>query len=66
MASILIHQGQQILREIQLYKASFDIGRSRNARFNWLTGASAANTQKSHRSTASIMLRIWAARAASP
>lgn len=28
MASILIHQGQQILREIQLYKASFDIGRS--------------------------------------
>jgi len=28
MASILIRQGQHILREIQLYKASFDIGRS--------------------------------------
>ena len=28
MASILIRQGPQILREIQLYKASLDIGRS--------------------------------------
>ena len=28
MASILIHQGPQILREIQLYKASLDIGRA--------------------------------------
>ncbi len=28
MASILVHQGQQILREVNLYKSSLDIGRS--------------------------------------